>query len=82
MEKTNDSLMGYGFKIHKRDKFICQYCGYNGSSLNNWRQLSIEHILPKNSGGKDDDSNCITVCNLTMSYLSKHRDCLNYDYTD
>ena len=27
-----DSLRGYGYPVHKRDRFLCQYCGLDGSN--------------------------------------------------
>lgn len=44
--------------LFRRDSFICMYCG------NQFRKgdLSRDHILPLNQGGKDKWSNVITAC--------------------
>jgi 5-methylcytosine-specific restriction endonuclease McrA len=42
--------------IFKRDGMKCQYCGKRNT------HLTIDHILPKSRGGKDDWENLITSC--------------------
>jgi 5-methylcytosine-specific restriction endonuclease McrA len=44
--------------ILKRDYFICQYCGYAGTSA----QLSIDHVIPRSCGGPNSFDNCVTSC--------------------
>lgn len=46
------------YAVFKRDQFICQYCG---ESLN-FKTATIDHIVPKISGGKNDFTNCVTSC--------------------
>ncbi|MBF0537498.1 MAG: HNH endonuclease [Nitrospirae bacterium] len=70
-EKSNNCLMGYGYQIHKRDNFICQYCGYDGRSFDNWRQLTIDHILPQSQGGVGNEDNLITSCHNCNSITSR-----------
>lgn len=42
--------------IFKRDDHKCQYCGVNASSL------TIDHVVPKNKGGKDTWENLVSAC--------------------
>jgi 5-methylcytosine-specific restriction endonuclease McrA len=44
--------------ILKRDYYICQYCGYAGTST----QLSVDHIIPRSHGGENSFNNCVTCC--------------------
>ncbi|MEO0255058.1 MAG: HNH endonuclease [candidate division WOR-3 bacterium] len=42
--------------IMRRDKYTCQYCGKKGSDL------TIDHVIPKDRGGKDTWQNLVTCC--------------------
>ena len=42
--------------IFKRDNYKCQYCGKNTSSL------TIDHVIPKNKGGRDSWENLVSAC--------------------
>ncbi len=44
--------------VLKRDYYICQYCGYSGTSS----QLSVDHIIPRSLGGENSFNNCVTCC--------------------
>jgi 5-methylcytosine-specific restriction endonuclease McrA len=46
------------FKILKRDNFICQYCGGKAPEV----ELHVDHIIPVDCGGSDEDNNLITSC--------------------
>lgn len=39
-----------------RDDYTCQYCGYRGPGL------TIDHVIPKNRGGKTDWDNLVACC--------------------
>jgi len=45
-------------KILKRDRKTCQSCGNDKPDA----QLEVHHVLPKNHGGPNCDSNLITLC--------------------
>ena len=45
------------FNVFLRDKFKCQYCGKLNESL------TIDHVIPKNKGGKDSWENLVSACN-------------------
>lgn len=42
----------------KRDKQKCQYC----SKFLHKREITIDHIIPKSLGGKNDFLNCVISC--------------------
>ncbi len=62
MASFTDSLRGYGYKIHKRNGFCCQFCGLDGSSWPNWLSLSVDHLLPKGHPLRDKDDFIVTAC--------------------
>lgn len=39
-----------------RDGFRCAYCGINQA------RLTIDHIIPRSRGGRDDFDNCVACC--------------------
>jgi len=41
--------------VFLRDNHVCQYCGKNGN-------LTIDHIIPKSKGGKDNWENTVVCC--------------------
>ncbi|MDD3471703.1 MAG: HNH endonuclease [Syntrophaceae bacterium] len=41
-----------------RDSFSCQYCGQDHSSA----ELTLDHIIPKVQGGKNDWTNVVACC--------------------
>lgn len=51
--------------IFKRDNFTCAYCG-------RFRDLTVDHILPKSKGGKDTWDNLISAC-LKCNYKKGDR---------
>lgn len=42
--------------IYRRDRSTCQYCGKKGP------QLTVDHVIPKNFGGKDSWDNLVCAC--------------------
>lgn len=51
--------------------FTCQYCGCDGRSFPNWFQLTVDHIIPQNSGGTDEPGNLITACHACNAITSR-----------
>lgn len=48
------SLFGYGSSVHERSGGICQYCMYGDgpvAAFDQWRQLTVEHIIGAKGGG-------------------------------
>ena len=63
MTQRNTSLTGYAFPIHKRDGFVCRYCGLDGKmSFENWLTLSQDHLLPKGHPDRDNSDYIVTAC--------------------
>ena len=52
--------------IIKRDDGVCQYCGIKTSSM------TIDHIIPKDKGGKDNWNNLVTACKNCNIYKSNY----------
>lgn len=51
------SKMGFSkTNVFIRDKFKCQYCGKT------LKKPTIDHIIPKSRGGKNNFKNCVTCC--------------------
>jgi 5-methylcytosine-specific restriction endonuclease McrA len=65
------SLIGYGAEIYEKYHYTCVYCGFDGRPFDSWMQLSIDHILPKSMGGKDDPSNLVVACRACNSITSR-----------
>lgn len=46
------------FEVFKRDKFTCRYCGKSSPAV----VLEVDHVIPRSSGGSDDEMNLVTSC--------------------
>jgi len=55
----------YYFDILQRDKFRCVYCGKN--PIDDGVKLVIDHVFPRNKGGKSNIYNLVTSCQLCNS---------------
>ena len=44
--------------LFERDKFCCQYCGTRHSS----KELNMDHVVPRDRGGKTTWENIVTSC--------------------
>jgi hypothetical protein len=45
--------------IYRRDQYKCVYCGKSDHT-----KLTLDHVLPKSRGGKDNWENLVTACNI------------------
>jgi 5-methylcytosine-specific restriction endonuclease McrA len=56
------------YNMYLRDLFQCQYCGdtFDGEDL------TIDHVLPRASGGKTNWENCCTACK-PCNYRKGHK---------
>ena len=43
-------------EVFNRDKYICQYCGWQG------RELTIDHVIPRRRGGEHSWENVVCAC--------------------
>lgn len=66
-----ETLRGHGHNVFLRDKFRCKYCGFDGREFLSWMQLSIDHVLPRSSGGSDEDENLVACCRSCNSITSR-----------
>jgi 5-methylcytosine-specific restriction endonuclease McrA len=41
-----------------RDSYTCQYCGFHG----NYKELTLDHVLPASKGGPKSWDNIVTAC--------------------
>jgi len=75
MTKYTDSLRGYAFSIHLRDKFKCRYCGVDGTkSFATWLMLSWDHLLPKGHPNRDNPDYIVTACNFCNTADNRYFD--------
>lgn len=58
------------WNIYVRDGCTCVYCGFQGTSLLSWRQLTIDHIVPRAKGGPDAPENKVVSCNYCNTMKS------------
>lgn len=49
-------------KVYRRDKFTCQYCGYNLQNSSKFLPLHIDHIKPWTAQGGNSDKNLVVSC--------------------
>jgi len=47
--------------VFKRDQHACQYCG-------TFKNLTLDHVLPRSRGGKSSWSNLVTACQQCNAY--------------
>ena len=62
MAQFADSLRGYAYPTHKRDGFVCVYCGLDGKLWPNWLYLSWDHLLPEGHPNRDNPDYIVTAC--------------------
>ncbi len=56
------------YAIYLRDKFKCSYCGIIHEP---GEQLTLDHIVPRDSGGRNNNVNLITACKKCNSSKGK-----------
>ena len=57
-----DSLRGYSFRTHRRDRFRCLHCELDGSTWPYWLLLSRDHLLPSGHPDRDKSEFIVTAC--------------------
>lgn len=50
-------VVGVRRAVLDRDNWQCQVCGVTGEN-----RLHLHHVVYRSQGGKDDESNLVTVC--------------------
>ena len=75
MQSFTDSLRGYAFPTHQRDRFICRYCGVDGNkSFDTWLTLSWDHLLPKGHPDRDNPDFIVAACNFCNTADNRYFD--------
>lgn len=69
--KYQDALRKYAYATHKRDGFICKYCGWDGSKWPNWLFLSWDHLLPHGNPKRDDPKYIVTACRICNEFCNR-----------
>ena len=62
------------WEIYKRDKFRCYICGVevvSGGRNNNWRQATLDHVVPLHRGGHHAEYNLRCCCRRCNSKKNK-----------
>jgi len=63
----------YFRRTYVRDNYRCIYCGRDMiSSLDDWLSLEIDHLQPTSKGGKDEEDNRVTSCNVCNKLKSSY----------
>ncbi len=57
------------YKILSRAKFRCELCGISADK----KSLEVDHIIPRNKGGLDDESNLQSLC-YSCNAMKRDRD--------
>jgi 5-methylcytosine-specific restriction endonuclease McrA len=68
---SGTALADYGAETFARHHYTCAYCGFDGRGFDAWMQLTVDHIRPRSSGGKDDPDNQIPACHACNSMTSR-----------
>ena len=68
---STDLPKEFEHKIYIRDGFMCKYCGFDGRPFPGWLQLTLDHVLPPDAGGKDDIANIVTACRSCRSIAAE-----------
>jgi 5-methylcytosine-specific restriction endonuclease McrA len=51
------------WNVYIRDRASCVYCGLDGTAdIRLWRQLQIDHVVPREAGGDDTRDNKVVSC--------------------
>lgn len=54
--------------VHIRDNYICQYCGSEVAKT----KATVDHVIPKDKGGKNSWTNTVTSC-FSCNNLKENR---------
>lgn len=50
------------WEIYVEEGCRCAYCGLDGTQLSAWRNLEVDHIVPRRKGGSDNRINKTVSC--------------------
>lgn len=61
--------------VWDRDKYVCQYCGFDGlDSFTNFWSMHVDHLIPSRGNTMD---NLVTACVICNSLKGKHIPSIN-----
>ena len=52
-------------RVFMRDSYTCRYCGYDMTlhyAYPHLQVLTIDHVIPRDAGGSNDEGNLVTCC--------------------
>lgn len=56
-------------QVSLRDDDICAYCGVECTGIpGDDKQFTVDHVVPRIAGGKNELDNLVTACRLCNSY--------------
>jgi 5-methylcytosine-specific restriction endonuclease McrA len=50
------------WQVYVDGKCKCVYCGLEGTTIDKWHQLQVDHLIPQHAGGSDDKLNRVVTC--------------------
>ena len=54
--------------VYLRDNYICQYC----KQMFSYKDLTLDHVIPKSKGGKTEWSNIVSACRKCNNDKASH----------
>lgn len=54
--------------VYLRDNYICQYC----KQMYSYKELTLDHVVPKSKGGKLTWENTVTACRKCNNQKGNH----------
>lgn len=51
-------------KVYIRDKYTCQFCGYNLENAEDFRPLHVDHLKPWSASGSNSMQNLVVSCSV------------------
>jgi 5-methylcytosine-specific restriction endonuclease McrA len=48
--------------VYVKGRCRCVYCGFEGTTFEKWRNLAVDHLIPKAGGGSNDPMNKVVCC--------------------
>ena len=54
--------------VYLRDNYICQYC----KQMFSYKDLTLDHVIPKSKGGKTEWSNIVSACRKCNNDKESH----------